>query len=146
MGTSTSASQFAGKLQRAARELDRSEEMTVKDAALAGKAIMLANMGFTRMSGPGKRGARVGVRFKVSGSTALLGYFGPVHLVNNDTSAHRIEPKKKKAIAIAGQPYASADHPGTKGRKFFEKSKPQVKVAAGRVQKRQVTSALGRVF
>lgn len=153
MGTSTSIDQFAAKITKAGTNLKEAEQVSIVESAQAGKAIMLANMGFTRMRGVGRKGARVGVRYTVKGGSSpsvLLGYFGPVHLANNPTSPHRIEPKSgrsgKKAIVVGGQPVANADHPGTAGKKFFERSKPQVQQTAGKILERSVQTALRRSF
>jgi len=161
MGTSTSASQLAGKLNRTATHLKAAERTAVGQAALAGKGIILANMGTRTLSGVGKRGARLGVRYDLKGGnspTALLRVTGPAHLLNNPTAAHRIEPRGRtrtasgrarrgaKAITPDGNPRAGANHPGTKGKRFFERSVPQVRKAADPILRRQVSAALRRSF
>lgn len=153
MGTSTSVDAFASKIAAGGKAIEKAEKVTIAESAQAGKAIMAANMGFTRLRGVGKRGGKVGVRYKLVGGphpSALLSYFGAVHLVNNDTSAHRIEPKAgkrgAKALTIGSGLVANADHPGTKGRKFFEHSKPQVAQAAGKIQQRNVSATLRSIY
>lgn len=153
MGTSTSVTQFARKIEKAGVNIAEAEQVAVAESAAAGKKIMLATMGFTSMRGVSKKGARVGVRYKVApgaNPTALLSYFGPVHLVNNNTKAHPIAPKKKgrgkKAILVGGNPRASANHPGTTGKRFFQHSVPVVQKAGGKILEHSVQSALKRSF
>lgn len=153
MGTSTSVDAFASKIAAGGKAIEKAEKVTIAESAQAGKKIMQANMGFTRLRGVGKKGAKVGVRYKIVGGShpsALLSYFGAVHLVNNNTSPHRIEPKAgrrgAKALNVGGNLRANADHPGTRGKKFFEHSKPQVATAAGKIQQRNVSTTLRSIY
>jgi len=86
--------------------------------------------GDNRLSGVGKRGARVGAEYKIQGSvqnpTAYIQAKGPLHLIERDTSPHRIprvrgRRAKKRYAVVDGHPYAYAYHPGTTGQHPFEK-------------------------
>ena len=81
-----------------------------------------------RLSGVGKKGAKVGARYDVKGSTnptALITATGPMQLIERDTKAHTIpKPRRrgrKRYAVIDGHAYASAQHPGTRGKRPFEK-------------------------
>jgi hypothetical protein len=104
---------MAGKLQLLAREIaDTRKPLTA--AALAAKQAFIA----TRPDVVGHVVARgkVGVRYDIRGNHAVVRFTGPAHLALNPTSAHRIAPRRRRAIVIDGHPYANADHPGTRGK------------------------------
>jgi hypothetical protein len=161
MGTSTNVGEFAGKIHRAGRSIQGAQRAGVAEAALVGKGIFLANMGATRMSNVG-RGARLGARFDIKGvqaPTAILYYTGPAHLLNNPTKAHEIAPRSSqrtaggrrrrgtaKALTAGSGVYAKVQHPGTAGKKFFERSVPQVAAAHRNAQQRAVRKALTSAF
>jgi len=106
------------------------------------------------MRGVGRNGAAWGVKYKVKESQggnqfAVVEFFGPVHLVNNDTAPHIIESKRQRAARRAqarvviqaltqqrvrrsraragssaalkiGDGFATeVNHPGTTGKNFF---------------------------
>jgi len=161
MGTSTSVGQFAGKIRSAGGAIEGATRASVNEAALAGKAIFLANMGTTRLRNVGKGGAKVGARYDIKGGatpTALLRYTGPAHIINNPTKPHRIEPRGRtrtasgrqrkgaKALTIGGNVRPYADHPGTTGKHFFQRSVPQVASLAARIMARSTTTALRKIF
>lgn len=184
MGTSTSVAEFAAKLTQAGAAVQGATRASVAEAALAGKAIFLANMGTTSMSNVG-RGAKLGARFDIKGTTnptALLYYTGLVHLLNNPTSAHAIYPRGAtvtgadgsvvrgrvlretrrgtrgvnkggfrgsgaKGLAFPdGNVRLYANHPGTSGKRFYERSVPQVAAAARRALSASTSTALRKVF
>jgi hypothetical protein len=136
---------------------------TVADQTLKGaqrvKALYLAGAqraGLTpgKKMNVGKKGARWGVRYDHLKSSeakeeVIVRFTGPVHLVNNDTSPHRILTAAGKAaereqartviqaltktkvrrartasgpraLALPTGPVASANHPGTQGKDFFK--------------------------
>lgn len=120
-----------------ASDVKNSQTPALNAAALAAKNRMLIQPGAPKgvMRGVGKRGARVGVRYKVLGKMASVRWYGPVHLVNNPTKAHTIQPKKrggKKAIVISGHPYARANRGPTRGKRFFQASKAPAQKAAAK--------------
>ena len=115
---SSSVDDLANRLVRGGQEITRANRVGVEKACLAGK-----------------NGAKVGVRYHVKGYTNPVGviqYTGPAHLANSGTRPHQILPRSRqttakgnrrrgsaKALSPAGNPWAaaSADHPGTKGKK-----------------------------
>ena len=93
--------------------------------------IRVASGADSRLSGVGRRGVRVGARFDVRGKvnpTALIRATGPLQLIERDTKAHDIGPrrkyargsrKKKPAIKFGGRYAPGVRHPGTRGRAPF---------------------------
>ena len=165
---SSSVDDLADRLVPGGREITRANRVGVEKACLAGKNVMLsamvASLGSNRLSGVGKNGARVGVRYDVRGyqnPVGIIRYTGPAHLVNSGTRPHKIEPRSRqttaagnrrrgsaKALSPAGNPWAaaSADHPGTKGKKFAEKAEPIVVAQSKRIITQELRSHLARTF
>lgn len=85
------------------------------------------------LQGVGKKGANVGVGFKMTSDTeALLTAKGPMQLIERDTKAHTIQPvsrgrgakrKQRNGVLLLpdGQFRGAVKHPGTKGKHVFEK-------------------------
>jgi hypothetical protein len=124
--------QFVEKTTKMVGELGRLENTTVKIAALAVKTSVLGELQVAgvkdgKLRGVGKKGAKVGVTFVVTGNTALVRATGPFPLIESDTKAHRI-PKvrgsraRRRVIVIPGVGVRSfANHPGTHGKHPWEK-------------------------
>lgn len=103
MGTSHSAKELAGKIERYAGSLDRTNERgnmavarAVKDAVLV--RIDQATGGDRLLSGMGNKG-KMGVRYdKVRGASTshsvVVRATGPMHLVERDVRPHWIAPKE----------------------------------------------------
>lgn len=122
---------LAASAGAAAAALKVASKVGVRKAALhvtteVRTEIRRAVGGDMRMSGVGRRGARVGASFDVRGDvnpTALIKGTGAIMLIEKDTPAHRI-PKsggRKKRVVIDGHPYHHAFHPGTSGKQPFAK-------------------------
>lgn len=130
MGTMTMA-QFANQMRDAPEVLRTQERAGVNQSALAitntlRDYIRAASGGDMRLSGVGRRGAKVGARFDVKGTTnptALIRATGPLHLVEGNTSAHRIPREgrrrrgRARVVVVNGHPYAYVNHPGTWGKR-----------------------------
>lgn len=165
---SSSVDDLANRLVAGGRAVTAANRVGVEKACLAGKNVMLSAMvaalGGNRLSGVGKKGAKVGVRYTVRGyqnPVGIIQYTGPVHLANSGTRPHQILPRSRqttakgnrrrgsaKALSPAGNPWAaaSADHPGTKGKKFAEKAEPIVIAQSKRIITQEVRSHLARTF
>jgi hypothetical protein len=163
-----SADQLAARLVSGGKAVTRANRVGVEKACLAGKNVMLANMvaalGGTRISGVGKKGAKVGVRYDVVGyvnPVGIIKYTGPVHLANSGTRPHEILPRRSQttakgnkrrgsasALSPKGNPWAAArvQHPGTPGKKFAEKAEPVVLAQSKRIITSEVRSHLARTF
>jgi hypothetical protein len=164
-----SVNDLANKLVAGGRGITRANRVGVEKACLAGKTVMLANLVAAlgpdrRMSGVGRSGgARVGVGYDVMGymnPVGIISYRGPAHLANNPTKDHLILPRQRqttakgnkrrgaKALSPTGRPWAaaSAQHPGTKGLKFHEKSEPVVLAQSKRIIDAEVRGHLARTY
>ena len=108
----------------------------VESAALVTKRTILDGSP-ARLRGVGTRGARLGVRYDVKGEqnpVAIVKAVGPWQLIENNTRAHDIKPKRrrspKKAILTPQGPRRSAHHPGTRGQHPFAKGVERATPAA----------------
>jgi hypothetical protein len=129
VGTSRTTADFLRKIDKLGTATDRSRQAVVNEGAFAAKRVMLASAAAKGWH-PGSKIAGRGwnVSYSVRGTTAVVRYTGPFHLVNNPTKAHRIEPgrrrgRKAKALNIGGNPRAYAFHPGTRGKRIFQAAK-----------------------
>lgn len=163
MGTSRDARELAGKMAKAANELSTNAPAVGKLAMVA-KGIMVASIGSAigpdmKMSGVGKSGAKVGVRYDVKGrknATALLRAVGPLHLVERGTKPHRIEPRTDPGAVTVGrhrdkhgrQKYAAyIVHPGMHGKYPWAKGELKVRRAIPPIAARTLmTEPLKRIF
>ena len=167
MGTSSSASELAGKLALAGERIQGSTREGVREGAIAAKAIFEAELfgavGSRRMSGVGRSGARVGVRFTNPTSdvnpTSIVRYVGPVHLANSGTKPHWIAPKNTNAFGRSRGKGAFAlwfpdgevrafpvFHPGTAGKQFYPKARDRAAEVVPKVIARAEHRALLSAF
>lgn len=163
MGTSTSFEGFGNKLERLAGDLkDSRRPMTI--IAIDAKRIMQGTaVGVIGHKVAGKRRA-ISVGYTIRGqgvrATAIVGYRGPAHLVNNATSAHTIYPRRRAGVRTRrrgasvlkithgdGGFAAFAPHPGTKGKHFFEAARfVIVRETPGKYGRLAVTEPLAKIF
>ncbi len=151
MGISHSPQELANKFSGLAADLEKQNPVALDKAALAAKIAFLAAPGAPkgRMSGVGTRGAKVGVRYRIYGNTAIVRWFGPAHLANYPTKPHDIKPRKrrgKQAIVINGQAVARAHTRGTKGKHFFELGREIAKREAPKIFNREMRSTIANHF
>jgi hypothetical protein len=64
--------------------------------------IAPATGGDLRLSGVGRNGARIGVRYRIVGGTAEVAATGPLHFLEGGTQAHDVEPRRRRAVYGAG--------------------------------------------
>lgn len=116
---------FAQRMAHAPEVLKATEKDMVRAAALAvtlaeRESVSSATHGSNRLSGVGRKGAKLNVGFDLKGSTALVRARGPLHLIESDNKAHVIVPRRRRGRrALAGNgfgPVASVNHPGTSGK------------------------------
>lgn len=147
----TTPAQFGKKMSALAVSVATTQRRVTIAAAQTVKTATTASIRTVAPRGRlnvGKRGARVGVRYKLErDDKAVVAAFGPVQLIESDTQAHRI-PKElvgrgrnrrrnTKRIFIPGVGVrASANHPGTRGQHPWEKgvaaARPHVAPAAAK--------------
>lgn len=108
------------------KEMRVAEQRAVRKSALAVtggvRDEIRAATGDMRLSGVGRRGAKVGARYTVAGAKATIRATGPLQLIERPTRPHPIAPRKRrngkrKALRLAdGRFVASVQHPGTRGK------------------------------
>jgi hypothetical protein len=154
-----SAAELARKFQRSAAQTGPTVRETVTKSAYRTKVIYLAGARTAglvpgrRMMGVGRRGAAWGVKYDIfetspGDASTVIKFYGPVHLVNNDTTPHLIEgrgarsarreqarqvisaltgtrvrrARRSSGPQVLSMPWgvrAYAKHPGTRGKNFF---------------------------
>lgn len=163
MGVSTTSAQFSAKLDRLSKDL-RDPRVPLNATALHVKRLFeasAAEAGVLNAKIAGKQNA-IGVRYDIKGqgqtASATIRYTGPAPLVNNPTKQHRIEPRRARGrrtrrrsgasvLVINGSVRAWANHPGTRGKHFFQKAKVAAQATAPRVYgEKQLTEPLRRIF
>jgi hypothetical protein len=144
---SRSVDELVRKFDRAAKAMPRAQQDAARRAGPAIKASWVGIAAGAGLR-PGARVARRkwGVRYSVGRKGNLYVRFtGPVHLVNGDTKAHPIVPKAlrkaqgqaligaltgvkvsrrlggrgRRALTIGSDVRSYANHPGTKGKRFW---------------------------
>src|SRR5687768_13793178 len=152
-----SLAQFTAKTNRMVGELGRLETNTVKIAALAVKTSVLSQLqvaGVTdgKLRGVGKRGAKIGVSFTVTGHTAIVKATGPFPLIESDTKAHRIprergkRGRKRYAVIPGVGVRAFANHPGTKGKHPWRKGVIAAQPAAEKANQIALSQSLVKAY
>lgn len=122
--------QFSGRLLALELTVDR---VATEGITTASQVVRVAILSHTpaRLSGVGKRGAKLGVKVTLqpigNGAKATVSATGPFQLIERDTQPHRIPRSHarggpKHYVVIPGQGvYANAEHPGTTGKHPFER-------------------------
>lgn len=160
--TTRTLADLSASLAATPKAMQRGQRRGVNKAALhvtrsVRREIVLVT-GDNRLSGVGRRGAKVGAGYNVRGRvnpTALISARGPLHLIERDTGAHSIEPRRKRArgnrkrrAALKfGATYATAvDHPGTRGQRPFGKGVDRVKRDVAKIIEDEVWYFVRREF
>jgi len=147
------ANGFTGKLQDAQRRAVGASALHVKK--VVGASIVGAVGADMRMSGVGKKGAKVGVRYDVLGfanPTARVYATGPLHIVERGTKAHRIPKQRgararKRLLVIPGVGVRLwANHPGTKGKHPWERGVAAATPAVPRIYQAELIKAVKATF
>ena len=129
MGTSRNPAELAGKFGRLIGDLERGDltREAVEAAAVEYKqagllAYRRATGGDLKLSGVGRSGARLGVRYsEPTGTTnvaTVVRVTGPAHLIDHATKPHRIPRERgrrarRRVVVIPGVGVrAYANHPG----------------------------------
>lgn len=109
MGTSRSAAELNGKLQRYAKAIPGANRAAVELGAKTVKANVMALLGPATggdfiLSGVGRNGAKVGVNYKLNTNgpqpKAIVRAIGPFQFIENDTKPHI--PAAKKVAGVRG--------------------------------------------
>lgn len=148
---------FVVRFRRMSTAVERGRKDTIVAASLAAKKVhadtIRKDTGDSRLSGVGKRGAKVGARFDMKRpDRAEVKATGPLHFVAHPMSPHRIpkargERARKRYAVIPGVGVrAYANHPGTKGKNTWNKATRKAQSAATRELQRETRTIIKRAF
>lgn len=126
----------------------------VNEAALVIKTTVLAGSP-SRLSGVGKKGAKLNVRYDIKGAknpTALVRATGPWPLIERDTKPHDIPKARGKRGQV--RPLLIGDqwvegpvhHPGTKGQHPFAKGVEKSLPLVHKIFEKQFSSTVRKSF
>lgn len=148
---------FLGKTAKMTGELHTLEHRTVEVAALAVKTSVTAQMAAAgvqngKLRGVGKKGQKIGVRYDIAGSKALVRATGPFHLIERDNKDHRT-PKvrgsrsKRRVVVIPGVGVrAYANVKGSKGKHPWAKGVAAAVPAAEKAHGLALRQALAKAY
>lgn len=129
----------AALMAQSAAALVTAQKPTLDAAAMEAKKAVLAELDKVtsgrKLRNVGKKGAKLGVNFKVTGDTATVKATGPWQIIERNTGPHRINRKskdKRRALKLPNGYRRSVPHPGTTGKHPWEKG---AKVADDKVPK-----------
>lgn len=156
MGISHSPAELSRKLSKLAVEYQNQDAVVVREAAQLTKQAVLARAP-KRLSGVGKKGARLNARYvlSLSGDTpsALVFAQGPWQFIENDTRPHRIprqtarkRGKRRYAVVPGVGPRAYALHPGTRGQHPWRNGVLAAEPAIARMFDNKTSVVMGRIF
>lgn len=162
MGVSRSPAELAAKFTKFERGLLGAQREGVRAGAMLVTTSVRTQLRSVapsgRLRGVGKRGARVSVGFdnpkSLTNPVALVKARGPWQLIERDTKARTIRPRKRRrggqsarALAIPGVGVRmSAEHPGTKGKHPWEKGVLRVQRQVLPTVDREVFAAMVKAF
>lgn len=150
---SAAGGDIARRLDRMASALERADRDTVA-AALdrdrqVHESVMLRDTHDMRMSGVGRRGARVAVRVRVTGDgVGTVEAVGPVHLLERPTKPHMIprqstRRRRRRVVVIPGVgPRAWARHPGTPGMRTWSRGQREAQPVIAAEMRRRTSRVL----
>ena len=141
----------AKKMRQTAAALQESKRDAIKAAALSATTIIRAEIKQAAPSGAlTPRRVKVGAGYQLYGSDAApyaeIRPRGPIGLIEGPIKAHDIRPRRRRklgskrtALAIGGNFRAVVRHPGTRGKRPWEKGVGRALKVSG-VQMTEVTS------
>lgn len=134
---------FARRASRVATAVERGRRATLLEAGKVGKKehvdlLRRDSGGDLRLSGVGKRGARIGARFDTERDSVTFKATGPVHFLAHPMSPHRIPKERKRGrrrvVVIPGVGVrAWAHHPGTRGKDSWNRAFPEARRKVSKV-------------
>lgn len=148
-------------MDRAAHNLDTAYEYALGKAALHAKnELQEAGRQMTgdlRLSGVGKRGARIGVRYDIDrarssavSDRAFIKAWGPWQFVEADTRGHRIpkvrgrRARRRYAVLGQGLVYSRVEHPGTRGKGRYRARQKRLEPEIARIIRAAHNDAIRR--
>jgi hypothetical protein len=151
-------SDLARSASATADALPAAQRRGVQKAALlvttAIRSEILSATGDMRLSGVGRRGAKVGAKFDIKGTanpTALITATGPLHLIERDTQPHdaprRRSRGRRRYVAFGGNVYSRATGSGgSRGKHPFEKGWKRAGPQTPEIFQREVREAVRKAW
>jgi hypothetical protein len=154
---------FAQRLGKMSTAIQNGKRDTLTEAAMVAKKAHLAVIqrdagGDLKLSRVGKRGAKVGARYDISGDRAEIKATGPLHFLANPMSPHRI-PKarrrgRRRVVVVPGLSVRQGDkgirawvqHPGTRGKDTWNKGIDNARPKVSKVMRSQMANVVKRGF
>lgn len=159
MGVSRSPAELAAKFTKLQAGLAGAQREGVRAGALlvtnSVRRELRSAAPSGRLSGVGRRGAKVSVGFdapkSLTNPVALVRMRGPAHLIENPTKPHVITPRRgrrggKRAVVTPAGPRARVQHPGTKGKQPWAKGVRASEHLVLRAIKRETEAAMFKAF
>lgn len=149
------AGDFAVRFGKLAAASKRGREDTLKQMGLAAKAAqndqIRRDTGDMRLSGVGRRGARVGSRFDMRQGRVEVKATGPLHFVAHPMSPHRIprertRGRRRYAVIPGVGVRSSVQHPGTKGKDTWRKGTRRARRPISDAARDRMANAIRRGF
>lgn len=150
-----SAEAVAKRMNAVAGAARKAQKISVQRAALVMKTVHLAGLNADapggRLRNVGRKGAKLGVKYTMHGATghasAIVEATGAWPILNNPTKPHEIRSKKGKTLRLGdGLFRASAQHPGTKGKRTWQKAQPKAMVEGQKQLNKTMVFAVQEAF
>lgn len=149
-----SAGDVAKRMRAVGEAMQKAQKISVAKAALAAKEVHVAGMlkdaPGGRLRGVGKKGAKIGVNYKLQGGasdpSAIVEATGPWHIMNNPAKPHKETGKKGKKLMFAGIFRSGVNHPGHAGKFTWQKSEPVAMKAAVAELNKTAIKAIQQAF
>lgn len=141
-------------LNQSASNLKAAHRTAITAGAMEAKKIFLDEADKVssggRLRNVGRSGAKLGVGFEIStagsGARAVVKARGPWQLVERGNKPHAIHPRKKRALSYGGRAYARVRHPGTKGKRPWEKGQAKAGPKVSKILSTRYIRAVGNAW
>lgn len=149
---------LAASAARTAEAIPVAQKRGVQKAALFVTTTIRSEIrsatGDMRLSGAGRRGARVGAKYDIKGTrnpTALISATGPLHLIERDTQPHDVPRSRSRGrrryVAFGGGVYSRATASGgSRGKHPFEKGWKRAGPQTPEIFQREVREAVRKAW
>lgn len=153
-GGALTLGQFAVKMATFTAELSPAMTAATGKAALrvtsSVRDVTRADSGGDmRLSGVGRRGARVGARYDVKGRAnpvALVRATGPMHLLERGAGPHMIRARRGRFLSTPYGPRRSVHHPGAPAKHTWSRGVDAVVDDVPRIYQAALRKQLARYF
>lgn len=155
MGTVHSASAVTKRMQQVTGAAQKAQKIGVQRAAMVMKTVHIAGLNADapggRLRNVGKKGTKLGVKYTMHGGannpSAIVEATGAWPILNNPTKAHLIRSKKGRTLNLGNGLFrASAQHPGTHGKRTWQKAQPKALVEGTKELNKTMIIAVQKAF